>query len=531
MIDLKSYRYSIFVLFLLFINIHLSGHTSSGYSPPEISSGSVNLYENDSRKIPQQPDISYSIEPFYDIDAFRLIVVLEFMGDRSGDTKIILPNNFGSSTDINGIKFLKPLSSNTYIQDSDKPEIKIVKHTPGTLVRIYYQVEEVRGGDLELGNQNMAIISKQYIHFLGETFFIVPAWDPSIELNIRIVWNHMPSNWNIANSFGINEKFQETKLPLWKFKRSLFAAGDFRIIKKMVDNNPVYTAIRGSWKFSDDQFTDLYSTITKTERDFWNDHNFPFFLITVLPLSGSNDQTGTVRTNSYALFLSKNRTIDIRMKRLLAHEIFHIWIGDKIQFADPEQLVYWFKEGFTDYYAELLLLRSKLISLEDYIDQYNVILETYCTSPMRYEKNERLINEFWSDKDLAHLPYQRGRIFAQNLNYTILKNSSWKKSLDDFMRDLVSRCINESLVISNGSLSALIRFYAGDQILSDIMRTLNSGAVLKTIPEALGPCFKMEIESKKRLIIFGEQYDIPSYQLKNENQQIDKSCLDWFGVN
>jgi hypothetical protein len=77
----------------------------------------------------------------------------------------------------------------------------------------------------------------------------------------------------------------------------------------------------------------------------------------------------------------------------------------------------------------------------------------------------------------------------------------------------------------------LIRFYAGDQILSDIMRTLNSGAVLKTIPEALGPCFKMEIESKRKLIIFGEQYDIPSYQLKNENQQIDKSCLSWFGVD
>ncbi|TSA26514.1 MAG: hypothetical protein D4R68_07295 [Ignavibacteriales bacterium] len=87
------------------------------------------------------------------------------------------------------------------------------------------------------------------------------------------------------------------------------------------------------------------------------------------------------------------------------------------------------------------------------------------------------------------------------------------------------------MVISNGSLSALIRFYADDQILSDIMRTLNSSAVLKTIPEALGPCFKMENESKKKLILFGEQYDIPSYKLKNENQQVDKSCLDWFGVN
>jgi len=312
MIDLKIYRYIIFASLLFFANIHLFGLTSSRISQPGISSESVNVYESDTRKTSQQPDISYSIEPFYDIDVFRLIVVLEFTGDRSGETKIILPNNFASSSDINGIKFLKPLSPNTYIQESDKPETKIVKHTPNTLVRIYYQVEEVRDDDLELGNQNMAIISKQYVHFLGETFFIVPSWDTGIELNIRIVWNHIPSNWNIANSFGINEKSQEIKLPLWKFKRSLFAAGDFRIIKKMIGNNPVYTAIRSSWDFTDDQFADLYSEITKTERDFWNDHNFPYFLITVVQLTGSDDQIGIGRTNSYALFLSKNRTIDLR---------------------------------------------------------------------------------------------------------------------------------------------------------------------------------------------------------------------------
>jgi len=524
--DLKIYRFIIIILTIVAVNNPLTALSMVKDEHLKTSDGS-----SETGKSAQQAELSYSIEPFYDIDIFRLIVVMEFTGDKSGETKIILPSNFASSSDINGIKYLKPLSANTVINESDKPEIKIVKHAPNSLVRIYYQVEEVRNNDIDLGNQNMATIRRQFIHFLGETFFIVPGWDSNIDFNIRLAWNHMPSNWNLANSFGINEKLQEIRLPLWKFKRSLFAAGDFRIIKKWVANNPIYLAVRGTLKFTDNELADLYANITKTERDFWSDNNFPYFLLTVQPLEGSNDQIGVLRTNAYALFLSQNRMLDIRLKRLIAHEIFHIWVGDKIQFADPEQLVYWFKEGFTEYYTDLLLLRSKLMTLEEYVDQYNVILETYFTSSMRYEKNERLINEYWSDKDLTRLPFQRGRIFAQNLNYTILKNSNWKKSLDDFMRDLISRCLNESLVISNGSLSSLIRFYAGDQILSDIMRTLNSGAVLKTIPEALGPCFKMEIESKKKLIIFGEQYDIPSYQFKNENQQIDKSCLDWFGVN
>lgn len=475
----------------------------------------------------QSTDISYSIQPFYDLDVIRFTVVMEFQGDKSGETKIILPGNI----DINSIKYLKTLSPNTFIVDADRPEYKIVKHPLGSLVRIYYQVEEIRDSDLELGNQQMAIINKQYFHFLGESFFIIPAWESSIELNFKIVWNHLPSNWRIANSFGINEKEQEIRLTLWKFRHTVFLGGDFMFKTRFIGSDRINIVTRGTWKFSEDQLSDLIRDILIEERNFWNEHNFPDFLVAVLPISGSDDQSGIVRFNSYSLFLSKDRTIDIELKRLLAHDIFHTWIGEKIKFAEPEQLVYWFKEGFTDYYTNLLLLRAKLISLEEYIEHYNVILETYYTSSMRYEKNERLINEFGTDDDLTRLPYQRGQIFAHNLNYTIMKNSFWKKTLDDFMRDLMFRCRNESLVVSNGSLSALIRFYAGDQILSEIMRNLNSGAVLKTIPEALGPCYKMETNSWKKFVIFGEKYDVPSYKLKNENQQIDQSCLSWFGVN
>lgn len=498
-------------------------------SSPVLLSEETNLY-NDSRQNSrgnQTIDISYSIEPFYDLNIFRLIVVMEFRGDKSGETKIILPG----SVEYNSIKYLKAISQNTYISDSDNPNEKIVKYSSGTSVRIYYQVEEIRDGDIELGNQQLAIINKKYFHFLGESFFILPGWDTNIEYNFKIAWNHLPANWSIANSFGANEKYQVIKLALWNFRHTVFLGGDFKIRTRYIGSDPVYIATRGSWKFSEDQLCDLIRDVLIEERNFWNDHNYPYFLFAVIPISGNDDQSGIVRLNSYSLFLSSNRTIDIHLKRLLAHDIFHSWIGEKVQFAEPEQLVLWFKEGFTDYYTDLLLLRAKLISLQEYVDQYNVILETYYTSPMRYEKNERLINEFGSDEDLTRLPYQRGQIFAHNLNYLIMKNSSWEKSLDHFMRDLMSRCQNEALVISNGSLSALIRFYAGDQILSEMMRTLNSGAVLKTIPDALGPCFKMEIDSHKKLIIFGEQYDIPSYKLKNENQQIDKSCLNWFRVD
>ncbi|HOI29236.1 MAG TPA: M1 family aminopeptidase [Melioribacteraceae bacterium] len=489
------------------------------------------LFENTGRERilnDQGFDISYSIEPFYDINIFRFIVVMEFTGEKNGETRIILPNEFRGQKNIDGIKFLKPLTENTTIIDTEVPDQKIIKYMPGRQVRIYYQIEEIRDDDIELGNQYMVTLNRTYFHILSETFFILPAWDWYKEWRIRIGWNHIPSNWNLANSFGINEKIQNIKTSLAKFSYSIFTGGDFRISKKNIDNYPVLLSIRGKWNFSDEQFLELVKTILKEERDFWDDHNFPYFLITVLPIEGRGDQIGLQRTNSYSFFLSKNRIVDLRLKRLIAHEFFHTWLGDKIKFAEPEQLVYWFKEGFCDYYTRLLLLRSGLITLPEYVEDYNRILYAYNTSPVRNEKNERVVNEFWSNFNIMKLPYMRGDIIAHNLNTIIINNTGGSKSLDDLMKNLFKRSLTESLLVSNGSLSALIRYYADEQALSDIMKSLNSGVPLKSHPEALGPCFKMEIESYRKLWLIGELFEIPSYVPKSENSVYDPKCIEWF---
>jgi predicted metalloprotease with PDZ domain len=514
--------FKIFTVFI-YIIINLNG-LIYGYS-------SVN--ENYTKSKSQNTfDISYSIEPFYDINVFRFIVVLEFKGDKSGETIIQLPGEFGGQQNLYGIKFLKTLSESTTLHETENPEQKIVKYPPSSHVKIYYQVEESRDDDLELGNHYMVVLNRKFFHFLGETFFIIPKLDWNSEFRIRLLWNHMPSIWNLANSFGINEKVQDLKLPLWKFKYSVFTGGDFRIHRRIINNNPIYLSIRGKWNFNDDQLMDVVRDIIRIERDFWNDHNFPFFLLTILPIEGSGDQGGTGRTNSYALFLSNDRTIDYRMKKIIAHEAFHTWLGGKIQFAEPEQLVYWFKEGFCDYYSRLLLLRAKLISLSEYVEEYNKILYSYYTSSVRFEKNERVVKEFWVDQNIMKLPYMRGDIIAHNLNAFIKLNSNGTKSLDDFMHDLMRRCQNESLVISNGSLSAMIRFYTGEQMLSDIMRALNSGVILKSHPNAAGPCFKMRTDSFKKFWLIGELFEVPVYESKSElTQPAEKKCLEWFGIN
>jgi predicted metalloprotease with PDZ domain len=516
-----------FLLNSFFLGLLL--YTSLFGSSSHLNKGNSKREKHYTLSIPQNSIITYSIEPFYDVNIFRLIVVLEFQGDKSGETKIRLPNNYGSSEDYKGIKFLKALSSNSSIENSDQLEIKIVKHPPGSMIRIYYQIEQVRRNDIELGNHYMATINKQFFHFLGETFFIIPEWETSSEFLFHIYWNKMPSNWNLANSFGVNEKVQEVKLSISHFLHTVFVGGDFRILKRSVYENPIYIAIKGKWKFTDDQLCEMIQPIIREERDFWNDNNFPYYLITVLPIEGDNDQGGTGRINSYALFLSEDRVIDYRMKRLLAHETFHTWLGEQIRLSEPESLLYWFQEGFCDYYARLLLLRVHLISFDEYVAEYNKVLEEYFTSSARFEKNETLQN-FSNESDFNKLTYQRGDIIANNLNAAIIRNSNGRKNLDDLLRELLLRTRSELLITSTGSLGTLIRYYGGEQILADIMKVHNSGAPLKVYPDALGPCMILEIETSRKFWFFGEKYEVPVYRTKNEDPIPGNDCFEWFGI-
>ncbi len=527
---MKCYFSNYIYFIIIFLFFSTTDNTATVISVfPEINS--CTNHNQDYYCKPQQPsDIIYSIEPFYDFNEMRLIVVLEFKGDKSGETKIMLPNNFSGNHDINGIKYLKVLSPNSYILDTDNADMKLIKHVPNADLKIYYQVCDIRDGDLDAQNYLMTIINKQYFHFFGETFFIVPIWNNGEEVNFRLSWSHLPYNWTFINSFGINENFQEFKAPIWKFLHSAFAGGDFTIKRRFIGQDQIYTAVRGRWKFPEDQLCDIIRDISIEERNFWNDHNYPYFLVIVLPLNVNNNQCGKSHSNSLSLFLSADRSIDFKLKQIIAHETFHSWLGEKINFSQPELLLYWFKEGFCDYYTRLILLRASLISLSEYAEDYNNVLEQYFTSSVRYEKNDGLLNEFWNNSDWHSLPYLRGDIIAHNLNSVIMINSGWKKSLDDLMRDLLKRTQNESLVVSNGSLIALIRFYAGEAPLADIMRVLNSGTILRVNPDALGSAFNIEQNSRRKFWLFGELYEIPIYIAKDPDHLANKDLLLWFGI-
>lgn len=80
-------------------------------------------------------------------------------------------------------------------------------------------------------------------------------------------WN-LPASWSVANSFDANRREQEFRSTIKSFKEVVYVGGDFRIQSVPVFGRPVFVTVRGSWMFTDADFSSLIARIMRVERKF-----------------------------------------------------------------------------------------------------------------------------------------------------------------------------------------------------------------------------------------------------------------------
>jgi len=218
---------------------------------------------------------------------------------------------------------------------------------------------------------------------------------------------------------------------------ALFAGGDFRIRRIAVAGKPLIVAIRGKWSFTDDEWIGQVQKIIGMERTIWKDNDFPYYLVTLAPLDQERGSTGgTALTNAFMMHLSRQDSLSYVVLSTLAHETFHTWNPYKMgRPGDPS--VYWFQEGFTVYYADLILFRGGVLSLPEYVEHTNEKLRDYALAPERNISNEELSERYSKDRSLNKLPYWRGAVLALWLDSQIRRATRNRKSLDTLMLDLV----------------------------------------------------------------------------------------------
>ena len=411
----------------------------------------------------------------------------------------MLPNRWGGQQRLyQAVQNLQIISTDSKLSDSAEPHVKVITHRPNQPLQIQYELVQDFAGNPKgtVRDYYRPLLQKDYFHWIGRSAWLRPAWDENEAVRVSLRWKNLPGAWTHANSFGAKQKNQHFRSTVEDFMAAVFVGGDFRIHYLPVGGKPVYTAIRGSWQFPDAPFSEMVQSIIRVEREFWRDDSAPYYLVTLLPLEASSTSVntgGTGATNAFANFATPNAGLD-RFKQLLAHEYFHNWNSVGLgRLQEPDKLLYWFSEGFTDYYAYLMLLRARLISLDEYIERYNTWIREYYLSPVRNVNNQRVLQDFWNDDDVHDLPYRRGFLLATNWNALIRSNTRGRQSLDDAMRDMLRAAQERKPELTKELINQHIRRHAGQDLLPDIQRYIEDGELIAPDKNAFGTYVELEM--------------------------------------
>jgi len=432
-------------------------------------------------------------------ESVKYRITLTFKGEADGSTNIELPNEWGGQLELyNAIKDLRAVSQRSTLADTAEPHIKSVTHQPGAEVVVQYFLEQDFTGPLRNAIRYRPIVADDHIHWIGDTVLIRPQLAAETIVDAEFDWRGFPRVWAFANSYGTKAAVQKRRLPLEDLGRSITVAGDFRITRVLAGKRPVHLAIRGEWKFKDEELAQMAARVIETQRDFWDDHSQKFYLITLVPLDeGPNSYSygGTGLLDSFALFATPDADV-AGLRGLLAHEYFHNWNPVQLgKMPDPERSMYWLSEGFTDFFTYELLHRSKLISTAEYIAEINRRISDYFMLPVRTAPNARNVDDFWTDRDVGRLPYLRGSIFAMNLNAAIERETGGRRSLDDVMRALYLDAKNGKPAIDRERIinSAAKFLPEGRRSFAGLLEEqIYRGALIVPADDALGPEARLE---------------------------------------
>ena len=168
-----------------------------------------------------------------------------------------------------------------------------------------------------------------------------------------------------------------------------------------------------------------------------------------------------------------------KLLSLASHEYFHTWNVKRIMPARfvPYDLTaenytdqLWFFEGFTDYYDDLMLVRSGVITTLEYLEieadgigrvfsqagrtKQSVAESSYDAWIKYYRQDENSVNSIVSY-------YQKGALVGLALDLTIREQTGNAKSLDDVMRSLWQRFGKTGVGVPEGEIERTASEVAG----------------------------------------------------------------------
>lgn len=432
-------------------------------------------------------------------DRPALEVTLRLQTGDATHTDLEIPRQWMDVRRYAGITDLQVVEGEAELVEMERDDRVRLKHSPHTSVTVGYRVIPTYE-ELSADEQRVPVIDEGRIIASGHGLFVAPHSDELLLRDILLDWSALPESWEVGNGHSVGDRKQSLSTSINALRSRLYLAGHFEVLSEETAAFPIHVAYPDELKQSSDEITaKAVSLIEYAHRQFGGAQH-DFVLVAVYPVEHDYPGAhGVAYPNSVGVWFTEGVPIGHpRILSTVAHEIVHLWNGQTLRPADPRARLAWFHEGFTDYYASRLLIRTGMIDLEEYVDLRNRQLLSLETSPVRDAPNAAIEESFWTDQHLFDLPYLRGAILGMTWDAGIRRETNFERSLDDVMRELFERARTEETELTRQQLEEVLEFVWEPRV-EDLESIVDRGEEIVPDHRALGPCVEPSITIAGRL--------------------------------
>jgi len=312
-----------------------------------------------------------------------------------------------------------------------------------------------------------AYLSNQRAFFNGSSVFLkaVNFDDTPCQVTIHYPTTPVLGQWSCATTLKLTSKHPTHEIYTAENYQDLIdhpvEMADFTRFEFSVANTPHAMTITGTHNTDIPRLqSDLHRICQHHIRFFGA--NIPFDTYLFLTLATTQDYGGLEHKKSTSLICSRKElpTPDqpaitpqyTRFLALCSHEYFHAWWIKTIKPASFHQLnmnrenyteQLWIFEGFTSYYDELTLLRTQLLSIEQYLTLFAQTITKVQQSTGRHKQSlaessfDAWTKFYQQDENAPNAIvsyYTKGAILAFILDIEIRKRTNDKHTLDSVIR-------------------------------------------------------------------------------------------------
>ncbi len=304
------------------------------------------------------------------------------------------------------------------------------------VVKVSYKIDMVYAKtDWSFGNEQAGKIYKQGLFSVTKPFFLSTGVDRPTEITFDV-----PNDWQIVCPWQIKFGHQNTFIAdNWEvLNNNAIALGVFESVKTTSSGFDLEIALFGDFSSAPSLITETIENVLPVYLELFPDTPSEKYLM--FYLSGSSEdaeafRNGAAFTTSLALS-SDNR---IFWADFLAHELFHFWNGIRIQ-ANERWQGNWFSKGFTDYYANLVLVNRGFLSEEWFTRRMENIFGNYLWFTYSDVFEGLSVRDAGKEKGRNRFGiYDAGWALAFALDHEISLRTGGEKTLDDAMTAIYER--------------------------------------------------------------------------------------------